>query len=343
MDRISIKGPASRQSRPSIRERRLSFFLLGMLVLIALVIFSVQLRYDPAQWRAQPTDTRGDIPLASGSVDTASAEVEGLSPMSPPELYDAATLSDKIDGKAELYLSAGVKSLKTRRFALAADPARWLERFVYDMGSYRNAFAVFSRQRRGQSQSLGLTRDSYQSANGIFLVQGPYYLEIIGSDRSEMLLDRMAALAGAFVKDHPAAEAAQDERNLFPEEGRVADSITLTPANAFGFDRFDHVFTATYQWNGHTATVFLSRRASGAEAAELAKAYANFLITYGGRRVDLPEGAPPMQIIEILDLYEIIFSRDRFLAGVHEADDPAQGAALAKRLYNQLGEDGRGR
>ena len=73
--------------------------------------------------------------------------------------YDAATLSDKINGKAELYLAAGFERLECRRFALADDPAGWLERFVYTMRAAPGAFAVYSQQRRPQAQPLTLAAD----------------------------------------------------------------------------------------------------------------------------------------------------------------------------------------
>ena len=82
---------------------------------------------------------------------------------------------------------------------------------------------------------------------------------------------------------------------------------------------------------------FLSRRASAQEAADLAGAYADYLLTYGGQKVQAPDGAPPVTIIAILDQYEIVFQRGELLAGVHEADDLAYGLALAAKLYANLG------
>jgi hypothetical protein len=257
--------------------------------------------------------------------------------MGPPESYDATTLSDKINGKAELYLAAGFERLACQRFALADDPAIWLERFVYTMQAAPGAFAVYSQQRRPQAQPLTLAADAYQAANGLFLVQGVYYLEIIGSEASEALQARMMDLARAFVQAHPATQAAVDERALFPKEGLTADSISLTPANAFGFERLDRIYTADYAANSHHAMAFLSRRASAAEAAELAGAYADYLLTYGGQKVQAPEGAPPVTIIAILDQYEIVLHQGELLAGVHEADDLAYGLALAAKLYANLG------
>jgi len=328
------KGVVSRKKELSVTERWVSRAVLVVLAIIAGGILMAQSRFDPGQWRAQSHEAAATTDTPARGTPT---EVAGLRPMGPPEVYDATTLSDKIDGKAELYLAAGFERLECQRFALADNPASWLERFVYTMQAGPGAFAVYSQQRRPQAQPLTLAADAYQSANGLFLVQGGHYLEIIGSETSEALQDRMIELARAFVQEHPATQTATDERALFPKEGLAADSIALTPANAFGFERLDRIFTADYAAEGHRAMVFLSRRASPQEAAELAGAYADYLLTYGGQKVQAPEGAPRVTVIAILDQYEIVFQHGDLLAGVHEADDLAYGLALAAKLYTNLG------
>jgi hypothetical protein len=337
-------GVPSRKKIPSVAERSLSLVILSSLAVIAIGLYAVQSRFDPAQWRAQPVENQAPADTASPSAaQDGESVVAGLRPMSPPEVYDTATLSDKIDGKAELYLAAGFQRLESQRFALGDDPSRWIERFVYTMSEPANAFAVYSQQRRPQAQPLALTAEAYQAANGLFLVQGPFYLELIGSDDSQMLLDRMTALARNFVDEHPVAAAATDERAFFPEDGRVDDTIALTPANAFGLDRLDRVFTAAYRSKGQTATAFLSRRASATEAAELAGAYADYLLTYGGRKAKAPDDLPAVTIIEILDQYEIVFQRGDMLVGVREASDLTYGLRLAAQLERNLREAGHAR
>ncbi|MBI5550915.1 MAG: hypothetical protein HY911_05350 [Desulfobacterales bacterium] len=328
------RGALSRKKAPSVTQRWVSRAILATLAIIAGGVFVAQSRFDPGQWQAQSHES---APPANAPTAEAPTEVPGLRPMGPPETYDAATLSDKIDGKAELYLAAGFERLECQRFALADNPASWLERFVYTMNAPAGAFAVYSQQRRPQAQPLTLAADAYQAANGLFLVQGVHYLEVIGSEASETLQARMIDLARTFIQAHPVAQSAADERALFPKEGLAADSIALTSANAFGFERLDRIFTADYAADGHRAMAFLSRRASAQEAADLAGAYADYLLTYGGQRVQAPEGAPPVTVIAILDQYEIVFQRGDLLAGVHEANDLAYGLALATKLYANPG------
>ncbi len=316
-------------------EKRIGAGILAALAIVALSILWLQAHYDPTQWRAQSSQALEEKSSTPPHV-ADSAAVDGLVPMSSPEQYDAATLSDKIDGKAELYLSAGFKSMLSQRFALAQDSTQWMERFIYDMGSYSNAFAVFSRQRRENARPQDLTPDAYQAANGLFLAQGQYYLEIVGSSQAPELMEKMISLAREFVRQHPAAASQRDERALFPAQDLSAGSIKLSPVNAFGFERLNRIYSAEYQMAGQTATAFLSRRASEAEAAELAKAYTDYLITYGGKRLEAQGQTSSMQVIQILDMIEVIFHQGPYLAGVHEAPNVDLAMKLAQRLQTSL-------
>lgn len=302
-----------------------------------MAVYAFHYRFDPGQWRAQATDEASSVSTTLQSADGQPA-VANLRSMSAPERYDAATLSDKINGKAELYLAAGFESLETARFALISPAGPWLEHYVYTMASYNSAYAVYSQQRRAEAESMDLTGDAYRSSNGIFMVHGGFYVEIIASDTSPAVMQAAADLARDFVEAHPVRGRAADERALFPEAGRLPEEATLTAANAFGFDRFDRVFSAPYQWGEHAATAFLSRRGSADEAAMLAEAYGAFLLEYGGVAVPVPSDQPPMTIIEILDGFEIVFSRGNLLGGVHEATDLQLALALADQLYRNLEE-----
>lgn len=339
-----LTQPSSRNQRqgPTRRETLLSFAILGVLVLIALALFAVQARYDAGAWRIQTHGTdRADAPgLPSERMEALeqSSRVTGMTPMSSPEHFGAETLSDKIDGKAELYLPSGFKHLESRRLAMADDPGRWAERFVYDMGGSAGAFAVYSQQRREGAQPMEITPHAYRSANGIFLVQGPFYVEIIGSDTSATLMDKMVAMAEAFVAAHPADAGVAAEPDLLPAADRLPDSITLTAANAFGFEGFDQVYAARYEWNGRTALGYLSRRGSAEEAAALADAYIAFLQEFGGQIVAPPPDAPPVRIVEMFDLVQVVFTHNEWLAGVHEAETLADGLLLAERLHRNLSE-----
>jgi hypothetical protein len=326
-----------RRPEPSGLQKRVGAAVLLGLLAIAAGILASQSRFNPAvtQFLASAAPTAA-APARTGPL--IHPLPEGLAVLSPVERFDRETLSDKIDGKAELYLSAGFASLESQRFSAVGGPERWIEVYVYDMAAPANAFAVFSSQRRPGVESLDIAESAYRAENAVFLASGPFYVEIIASEKEASLAGLALALANRFLEARPAEASVASEKDLFPPEGRLADEIRLIPADAFGMAGLDRVYTATYRLNGAELTAFLSRRASAQEAAGWVQNYTDFLKDYGGEAIPTDRPAAGASLVAILDFYEVVFSRGEFLAGVHEAADREQALALAERLFEHLKE-----
>jgi hypothetical protein len=326
--------PASEKLTVTRIERWVGVCVLAVLAAIALGITSVQYRFNPAVTAREVLSEPAPATESSSLADLAPA---GIQPLSPPERFDPDTLSDKINGKAELYFSAGFRSLEAQRFALDADPALWFEMFVYDMGTARNAFSVFSMQRRGNVEAGGPTLFAYATPNGRFLAHGRYYLELVGAEASDSLMAAADAMAAAFV-DRIGADAANvTEMALFPEDDRVPGSRSLVSSDAFGITGFDQVFTAQYRRNGADIMAYVARRESEASARSTAETVRDFYLEFGGTSLDGPEG---VAVIDILDTIEVVLHQGRYVIGVHEAPDRETGLALAQRIRKRLREIG---
>ena len=326
--------PVSEQHTVTPMERVVGFGVLLVLAVTALGIYTVQYRFNPAVTAVQELS---ESAAADASLSLADLVPDGVRPFSPPERFDPDTLSDKINGKAELYFSAGFRSLEAQRFALAENPALWFELFVYDMGTPRNAFSVFSMQRRGDLTVGGPTPFAYATPNGRFLAHGRYYLELVGAEASDSLMTAADAMAKAFV-DRIGADAAEvTEMGLFPEDGRVPGSRALVASDAFGITGFDQVFTAQYRLNGSGVTAYVSRRESAAAAQSAAEAVRAFYLEYGGMPLAGPEG---VAVIDILDTIEVVFHQGRYVIGVHEGPDRETALALAEEIRKRMQETG---
>jgi hypothetical protein len=300
----------------------------------------VQSRFNPAvvNFLQGAADQAKGLPAAPAAAEPILPIPEGISLLTPAERFDRETLSDKIDGKAELYLSAGFVRLDCQRLTLAGQPDLWVEVFIYGMGSFENAYAVFSAQRRAGATMLDFAEFAYRAENALFFVHGPTYLEMIASGTDDRLRTSMDALARAFILSRPVAQATIVERDLFPKTGLVETSISLISADAFGVAGLDRVFTATYSIAGAEMTAFLSRRADPQEAAGLAGSYVDFLKAYGGEVQASGDPVPGATVVAILDMYEVVFAEGPFLAGVHEAPDRNKAVVLANELAAKLKE-----
>jgi len=282
----------------------------------------------------RPGEQMGKLPLAGYLPDELVA-------FGPQEQFGVDDLSDKIDGKAELYLNAGFERLTCQRFAprgATEQPRQWGEMFAFRMSSFEAAFSVFSSQRREHAEPLALGDFGYATDNALFFVHGRYYVEIIASDASGPMLSAMKQLAGAFTENVESAGGSMPQLELLRVEGMQPHSVVLTMNNAFGFERLDRVFMARYVVDGRVLTGFVSQRASAEQAQQLADAYCRSLALLGAIRVQPNVKLPGLNMVKVYDTYELVFVCRDVLAGVHAAEDQAAAQKLALKLYRKLAE-----
>ena len=328
---------ATEHQKPGRTETRLSLAVVAILVAVGVGVIARQSQINPAVIALRPQSRQ---PAAAQEadrtalIDTAAADI---TPFSPPEHFGPDTLYEKINGRADLYLSSGFVSLDTQRFIVEGAPGSWVEVFVYDMATPENAFSVFSTQRREDARSDAIAPSAYRTANALFMAHANFYLEFVGTDDSENLQRSMGALARAFLAAHGGTvEARLPGAELFPRKHVQVDSLQLITANAFGYEQLDQVYTCSYVLEGHRLTAFVSRRPDAAAAAALADELVRTMLSYGAEAAatrPLDDGA---SVLQFFDTYEIVFSRGPFLAGIHEAGDLAAATALAGRLADHL-------
>lgn len=341
----------TRKKSPPIsrRETTVSLAILALLVVVAVGVYAKQFSYDPVLFEGREA---GDA-VRAGAGGDADATVDGTAlatfagelaeTMGPPEVFDRETLSDKINGKAELYLESGFVRLVSQRFAEKGAPDRWFEMYVYDMGEPMNAFAVFSNQRRSDAQDTDVTRFSYATGGSHFLVQGRHYAELIASDATESLADAVTASArelAAGLKTEEADKESTDasEVALLPADGLVPGSVNLMLNDAFGYDRFNNVLAADFVVQDTTTTAFLSIRKDAAEAADLARGYHEFLtVGMGAANMDVSlDGIDGLRGADVLGDTELVFHVGRVVAGVHVARSRAAAEQLARMLHDSI-------
>ncbi len=313
--------------RPGRGESFLSLLTLLALLGIGIWIFSQQFKFNPAVEAGRTTPPEGPPSLAA-------LAWPGLRPLGDPERFSPEILSDKINGKAEVYLSAGFVSLTCQRFSLKDQPGSWLEMCVYDMAAPRQALAVLTAQRRPGAQPLGLGELAYQSQGSIFFTRGRYYVEIIVAATEDQ--EAGLALAQAFVRQVQAPLEPLREAALFPQENLIPESFSLIASDAFGFEGLNDVLVARYRLHEEEVTAFVSRRASGEEAAALAQAYHRFLIQNSGVEVFAANGPAKAWMVKFMDSFDLVFTHGPFLAGVHQADSQSAALEVGVRLAQSL-------
>jgi len=324
-------------------ESLVGYAIILLLVIITGGIFFKQSRFDPSVLKPgalqQELSTQPLSPLTPPK-DLLQYAPQNLILLSPAESFEPENLSDKINGKAELYLSGGFVRLVSQRFTIEDEPSAWMEVFIYDMGSPRGSYAVYSLQKRFEAKEMELGDYGYGTENGLYFVHGAYYVELVSSVAQERMAELMFSFGRNFISKTPVESNELNELALFPEKNLNRESISLLPSNGFGFEQFDSIFTAQYGVGDTELTAFLSRRKSEAEAAKLVDAYTSFLTAVGGTELKSNLNIPGAKLVEIMDTFELFFSRGSILAGVHGAENRQAAEELAQMLNRKLAETG---
>jgi len=326
---------------PSARESAAAAAVCLSLAAALAWLLCAQARFSPAVTIAPGPENSGgaSAPSRASMPDLLSPWPAALRPMSAAEAFSPATLSDKIDGKADVYLSAGVVGLRCQRIALAAAPQTWIELFVFDMGAPANAYSVFSSQRRAGVADLSLGDYAYQAGNELAFVHGRFYVELVATDEAPATIAAATALGRAYVATTAVAEHADVSADSarFPREGLVAGSVTLLSTDVFGSDKLNNVFAAQYRDGTDEFTLFAARRANAREAGAAAEALVGFFVKdCGGReigRLSSPAGAA---IIDSGGSFEAVFAAGEFLAGVHQAPTRESAERWVRKLAQSL-------
>ena len=261
---------------------------------------------------------------------------DGFRASGAPETFGPDTLYQKINGQAELYLSAGFVSLESQWYEGVDDASTIIEVNLYNMGSLVNAFSVFSQQRRDAAQTIDVTPFAYQTDSTLYMVHGPFYVEILSTLPPGTHNSLLIQLAEQFVRDMPVGKEDLPLLEIFPLENQVKGSASMIARDAFGFELLDNVFTVAYDTEASRSTAYVSRRKTAEEARVLVSELHKFFAQYGGRTFETGIDVEGARMMEIMGTFEVMFSFGEYIAGVHEAPDRKQAEKIAVLLAGSL-------
>jgi len=324
-------------------ESVISLFLLAVLFIIGLSVVIPQFNLRTSRTvvsagAAKTLDSLLDSIVLRRTPDGAA----GFEPLSEIAVYNAENLYEKIDGKAPFYVDSGFEKLLTNWLKSQQDDQLMFEFYVYDMAEPANAFSVFSVQKRPDASPLALfeTNFGYRTENALLFVQGKYYIELIGSAKSEPLFNAMTEFAKQL------SAALPDQRQFSMPEPLIAAGDNLIPGsikfytgNALGFDGFDNTFTAVYKIDSSNVTIFLSDRPDESSAEQLVRDYCKFLIDTGAEEKSADIDIDKARMLDFYGTIELVFNNGPVVAGIHEADDIETAVKVARLLNDILKPD----
>ncbi|OHB52787.1 MAG: hypothetical protein A2Y12_12970 [Planctomycetes bacterium GWF2_42_9] len=283
--------------RASKKQTIISYFIILVLIGIATAIGIKQQSYYKAE---DNVDTILKTNLFGGKYTTGNIEN-----------YLAGNLYEKINGKADLYLNNGFLSMQTRKYSKTSDEGKWAEVFLYEMGTSENAFAVYSMQQRAESEPLWWAQFGYATSDGLYLMAGKYYIEVLFSGEDKTLLDNASEVMKYLTETISSGKVEIPYVNLFPKENLQARTFRYISADAFGSE-LKNIFAAEYTINDNTITAFMCKDSGG----ENFNSYYKFLIDNGGTELKDDIGIAGSKAVDLFGTTDVIFKSGEYFAGV---------------------------
>ena len=173
------------------------------------------------------------------------------------QLYDRDTLSDRIDGEAELYFPYGFERLAAVRYAFGKNPGTGMDVEVFRMGSLLDAFGMYANYRQKDAGPGAIGAESSLAPPQLFFYQGRYFvqLQITGSDSPDP--DALAACGRAVAAKLPGKGERPAELSVFNRPDLVKGSERYLAESLLGYDFLNRGILADAVVGGSSLQVFL--------------------------------------------------------------------------------------
>jgi len=255
--------PRRRARQPSVRERRVGYGLLLLLAAILGFFLLAGARPGPAGLPPPPATSQGALlPLTT----------PGGWPRGEIERYDADSLFEKINGKADAYLALAFEALACASYARPDDPEIYIDVYLYDMSKPLHAYGIYRVQRSGNEQALEAGEEAGAVGASVFARQDRFYIEVIASGPDAAAEARALAMAIADVL--PAEHDPVADPSYLPRTG--LKSVRYVLEGGLGVDALTDAFLAVY---ADGAQVVVARPASPEAACKEALETFAFLKT----------------------------------------------------------------
>lgn len=187
--------------------------------------------------------------------------------------YDRETLSDRINGEAELYMPYGFDRMVAARYSSEKTPAAGIDVEIYRMASLLDAFGMYANYRQKDGQRINLGAESNLSGSQLFLYQGRYFIhiQITGTETSHA--DALTDCAKVVAASLPGEKNRPSELSAFDRPEVVRGTERYLPQSLLGYDFLNRAIMADAVIGGAGFQLF---RLIGAEAGSVSVPFARF-------------------------------------------------------------------
>lgn len=329
----NIKRKKSLKRQISQTERLISLFILVFIICLGATLYIDGEHYDASIFGLDESllisadQESSETPRASTNGPPSSRNTDlsiGITPenwkiMGEVEFFSPETLYEKINGRADQYLTYDMVKLTCIGFINNSNPNQFIDIFAYDMASPLNAFGIFSLEKYGGQSIEQLGREGYSAETGIFFRKGVYYVQVLASDTNEQLQITCLEIARSIAnKIHDSGESIWG-LSAFPSKGLMPGSTRFYKKNALGLEFLNDTYTAQYTKNDARYTAFLTKQASPEIASQIFDNYQIYLNDFGKVIEKRIENNATVIIGEMSGIHEAVFQKGPIVGGITSA------------------------
>jgi hypothetical protein len=174
-----------------------------------------------------------------------------------PAFYDRETLSDRINGEAELYLPYGFDRMAAARYASLKNPDAGMDVEIYRMGTLLDAFGMFANYRQKEGRVLTVGADSNLSGSQLYLYQDRHFvhIQVTGSGDADPAV--LADCARVVASRLPGKKTRPLELSVFDRPEFTMGTVRYLPQSLLGYDFLNKGFMTDAVLNGANLQIFL--------------------------------------------------------------------------------------
>lgn len=299
--------------------------LLGLLPLIAGVLYFKGQKYDPALIDFKTTQ-RQEVsgPVASPQAIQESQplpvnqDIAGFRRVGEVRRYTKENLYEHVDGHAEYFISAGFQGLTVTEYVSAGSKATQAEiqTEVFDMGRPIQSFGVLVDESGENPAPVLVGTMGYKTSGGVNFIKGRYYVKISAFSTNTPVINFAKAFAGTI-------SPGQDSFRIFskfPDIGKVVKT-RFAKEGYRGLDFLHNVIEREYSTGNGKIKVALMAD-SKLETGRLLSSFSDYFGKSGMRYEKTEKGGT--DVYKVMDKYEgnwFLIRSPNAVFGVFGTDD----------------------
>jgi hypothetical protein len=253
--------------------------------------------------------------------------------------YTKDDLYTYINGEAELYFPYGFKRLASAFYSKkGADPQLGLVADIYEMGSPLDAFGIYAEYRKPENRFLKMGSEGFVNPSQLMFYQDRYFIHLAVSGTSEIDRSIFETFAKAVSKNLPASSEPPIELNLMKVNPLIPRTERYFPEGLLGYRFFRHGLIAVAQLDNQKVRFFVLTEKSSELAQKTVTAYTQYLDSSGKKFQPLKTSTGERTLFAVDPLHNglIIGTKGRYVYGIADLNNPAQGSRLIKEIADRL-------